>query len=234
MDIRERIAKLLALAESDYEAEAKAALLKARELMAEHKLRPKECVLTERAVVKKENVGIFYTQRKYHWAEWLGKIVAEHYCCKAYHTVTKGRQTCENGLIGLEEDFAVCKNILIYAFEFCKKKADEIFKQHSDMFTASYRRSLAEAYGDGFCAGLMQAYQAQDKEKKQEWGLVLVTPQPVLDLVAKLTEDKKKYKLASFDGARAYYGRLGLEDGKKFDPTHRIEDKGQAQLALPG
>ena len=102
------------------------------------------------------------------------------------------------------------------------------------MFTASYRRSLAEAYGDGFCTGLMKAYQAQDEEKKQEWGLVLVTPQPVLDLVVSLTEDKKKYKLASFDGGRAYYGRLGMEDGQNFDPTHRIEEKGQAYPALPG
>ena len=234
MDIRDRISKLLARAESDYEAEAKAALLKARELMAEHKLRPEECVRAEKAVVKKETVGIFYTQRKYHWAEWLCNIVAEHYCCKAYHTVTKGRQTCENGLIGLEEDFAVCNNILIYAFECCKKRADEIFKQHSDMYTASYRRSLAEAYGDGFCAGLKKAYMVQDQEKKQEWGLVLVTPQPVLDLVMKLTEDTKKYKLASFEGGRAYYGRLGMEDGQNFDPTHRIEEKGQAYPALPG
>ena len=39
-DIRDKIAKLLALADSPSEAEARAALLKARELMAKHKLRP--------------------------------------------------------------------------------------------------------------------------------------------------------------------------------------------------
>ena len=37
-DYREKIKKLLALAESSNEHEAKAALLKAKELMAEHKL----------------------------------------------------------------------------------------------------------------------------------------------------------------------------------------------------
>lgn len=37
-DCREKIKKLLALAESPNEHEAKAALLKAKELMAEHKL----------------------------------------------------------------------------------------------------------------------------------------------------------------------------------------------------
>nr|DAZ56609.1 MAG TPA: Protein of unknown function (DUF2786) [Caudoviricetes sp.] len=42
-NIKERIAKLLALAESPNENEAKAALLKARALMVQHKLRPEEC-----------------------------------------------------------------------------------------------------------------------------------------------------------------------------------------------
>lgn len=41
-NIKDKIAKLLALAESPNENEARAALLKARELMAEHKLRPEE------------------------------------------------------------------------------------------------------------------------------------------------------------------------------------------------
>lgn len=43
-DVKDKIAKLLALAESPNENEAKAALLRARELMAEHKLRPEEIV----------------------------------------------------------------------------------------------------------------------------------------------------------------------------------------------
>lgn len=42
-NIKEKIAKLLALAESPNENEAKAALLKARALMVQHKLRPEEC-----------------------------------------------------------------------------------------------------------------------------------------------------------------------------------------------
>lgn len=37
-DYKDKIRKLLALAESPVEAEAKAALLKARQLMAEHKI----------------------------------------------------------------------------------------------------------------------------------------------------------------------------------------------------
>ena len=43
VDYKEKIRKLLALAESPVEAEARAALLKARQLMAEHKLTEREC-----------------------------------------------------------------------------------------------------------------------------------------------------------------------------------------------
>ena len=43
MDYKERIRKLLALAKSPEENEAKAALLKARRLIAEHKLTEEVC-----------------------------------------------------------------------------------------------------------------------------------------------------------------------------------------------
>ena len=52
-NIKEKIAKLLALAESPNENEAKAALLKARALMAQHKLRPEECTGKKEKVVTK-------------------------------------------------------------------------------------------------------------------------------------------------------------------------------------
>ena len=60
--ITEKIARLLALAESPYEAEAQAALLRARRLMAEHKLRPEDITPQETKRVIKECVGISSTK----------------------------------------------------------------------------------------------------------------------------------------------------------------------------
>ena len=62
-DIRDKIAKLLALADSPSEAEARAALLKARELMAKHKLRPEEIKKAENVKVIKETIGVSCTGR---------------------------------------------------------------------------------------------------------------------------------------------------------------------------
>lgn len=52
VDYKEKIRKLLALAESPVEAEARAALLKARQLMAEHKLTERECRAAEKQAVR--------------------------------------------------------------------------------------------------------------------------------------------------------------------------------------
>lgn len=53
MDYKERIRKLLALAKSPEENEAKAALLKARALMAKHKLTEAEFAEAQTRAVKK-------------------------------------------------------------------------------------------------------------------------------------------------------------------------------------
>lgn len=65
--ITEKIAKLLALAESPYEEEAKAALLQARRLMAEHKLMPEDIEPQENKNVIQECVGVTCTKLSSPW-----------------------------------------------------------------------------------------------------------------------------------------------------------------------
>lgn len=67
-NIKDKIAKLLALAESPNENEARAALLKARELMAEHKLRPEEIEKAEKAKVIRDVLDVTCTSMTNPWA----------------------------------------------------------------------------------------------------------------------------------------------------------------------
>lgn len=90
MNIKDRIAKLLALAESPNEHEAKAALLKARELMAEYKLRPEEISRSKDEKVIRRTTDITCTKMTNTWATRLSAIIASHYCCRAYRTHKKG------------------------------------------------------------------------------------------------------------------------------------------------
>lgn len=110
-NIKDKIAKLLALAESPNENEAKAALLKARELMAEHKLRPEEVVKADKVKVIREVLDVTCTAMTNPWAVSLSAIIAEHYCCRAYRNRGAGCKTNRIGLVGLEEDFEIAKRI---------------------------------------------------------------------------------------------------------------------------
>ena len=102
-DIKDKIAKLLALAESPNEAEAKAALLKARELMAKNKLTPEECQKQKNQKVVKDFTDIQCTAMTNPWAASLSAVIADNYCCRAINRKRKGYKTATIGFIGLAE-----------------------------------------------------------------------------------------------------------------------------------
>lgn len=99
-NIKDKIAKLLALAESPNENEAKAALLKARELMAEHKLRPEDVKKAKKEKVIRKVLDITCTAMTNPWAASLSAVVAEHYCCRAYRYRSAGSKKNKIGLVG--------------------------------------------------------------------------------------------------------------------------------------
>ena len=103
--ITEKIAKLLALAESPYEEEAKAALLQARRLMAEHKLMPEDIEPQENKKVIQECVGVTCTKLSSPWTVYLSTLIAAHYCCRPYRSSVHGSKISEIGFIGMEDDF---------------------------------------------------------------------------------------------------------------------------------
>ena len=128
-NIKNKIVKLLALSESSNANEAKAALLKARELMAEHKLNLTD-VVPEKQPVVRATIGIFCTKMTDQWAVYLNEIIATHYWCVAYrHIHHKGDKHAELGLIGLKDDFEICKRIMLYAFESIQSRCTE-FKRN--------------------------------------------------------------------------------------------------------
>ena len=121
--IKDKIAKLLALATSPNEQEAQAALLKARELMAKHKLRPEECQGQSGAKVVVRTVGVECTKQTDSWALTLGGIIGNRYCCKVYRQHAKGAKKVTVGFAGLEDDFEVCRRVYLYAYQCVKNTA---------------------------------------------------------------------------------------------------------------
>lgn len=230
--IQERIAKLLALADSPNEHEARAALLKARELMAEYKLRPEEVQTTEKAKVIVKTVGVSCTVMTDSWVSDLSAIIAGRYCCKAYRNRRHGGKKMEIGFAGLEDDYEVCRRIFLYAYDCIKSKCKEIQAENRACgVPGGTIREMCNAYGQGFTDGLSSAFQKQ-QEEHQEWGLVMVVPQAVHDATAHHKRGSA-LKRPRMDGWRTAYARAGYQDGTEFDVAHRIaptQDAGRAAI----
>ena len=229
-NIKDKIAKLLALAESPNENEAKAALLKARELMAEHKLRPEEVVKADKVKVIREALDITCTAMTNPWAVSLSAIIAEHYCCRAYRTRAAGRKTNRIGLVGLEEDFEIAKRIFLYAYDCVMASIKANIKRDPEDLPGTYREKC-NAYGWGFTRGVKQAFQEQE-EQHQEWGLVMVVPKAVDDSMVDMGK-RTSFGKERVGGWRDAYRAMGYQDGKRCDPASRLAG-GTERAAIGG
>lgn len=81
---------------------------------------------------------------------------------------------------------------------------------------------MCNAYGWGFIYGLQQAFKDQDQEH-QEWGLVLVVPQQVTDVMNRMGKPSSFGRADFSSDWQKHYGSRGYEDGQKFDPKSRLE-----------
>ena len=175
-DIKDKIRKLLALATSPYEAEAMAAMLKAKELMAKYKLTELDFSDTkEQKLVHLTCDDIKWTTDSGEiWVASLCGIIAENYCCCAsWHTPHKTR-THILVITGMQEDAEVCKQIIEYAVEFVRGAIKALQRK----YRRNDPKSIAQSYAAGFIEGLGMAYEEQ-KDEHPEWGLVIVKPEEV-------------------------------------------------------
>ena len=111
MDYGEKIRKLLALSESPNIHEAQSAMLKARQLMAEHGI---GAPLEDSQQVSNVESGISYSEYRDPWAAHLARIIGEAYRCIGYTVKGRGR-TCTASFIGVEDDVRLCNEIFRYA-----------------------------------------------------------------------------------------------------------------------
>lgn len=216
-NIKDKIAKLLALAESPNENEARAALLKARELMAEHKLRPEEIKKAENVKVVRELLDVTCTAMTNPWACALSAVIAEHYCCRAYRNRGSGRKLNQIGLVGLEDDFEIAKRIFLYAYDCVMSYIKREIKKDPTDPPGTYREKC-NAYGWGFVQGVKAAFEKQDEENR-EWGLVLVVPQAVDD---SMKDMGKASTFGRIHDNHISYRAKGYKDRTEFDPTTRL------------
>lgn len=218
-DYREKIRKLLALAESPNEHEAKAALLKARQLMAEHKLTERDCKDVEKQEVKDIRTDITCSKRRNPWIIDLSAIIGENYCCRGYRIHGYGRQTQEIGFVGFEDDVEICVEIFKYAVD-CVLSGVKQIRRENACYSTQYAKRLSDSFGYGFVRGVSEAFEKQQEANEAGWGLVLVAPKEVQEATQHWKNEKFQARTAEEISAGAY--ARGYYEGKEFDPAKRI------------
>lgn len=219
-EYKEKIRRLLALAESPNENEAKAALLKARELMARHKLTEKDIRDAEPQKVTRLLTDIICSKRRDPWCINLSAIIGENYCCKALRNHNKGHQTQTIGFIGFEDDVALCAEIYKYAVDCVRSEVKRIKRQYAD-YSSDYIKRQCSSFGFGFIAGLRATF-AKQTEEHQQWGLVLVTPKEVQDAADRIGKPTRFHSRSQDTLYRSEYTN-GYKQGQEFDPQHRLK-----------
>lgn len=223
MNYKAKIKKLLALAESPVEAEAQAALLKARELMAKHKLLEYDLKDVGNQKVKDIELEVTCSKRRNPWIVNLSGVIAENYCCKGYRRHSPGSQTQRIGFIGFEDDVEICTVVFKYAVDCVLTKIKEIKKEYKQQgLQADYIRKMCDSYGYGFVSGTDKAFKRQQEEKQQEWGLVLVTPKEVQEASAHWSKRRFNARAAQSENLHMNAFNSGYADGEQFDPKHRL------------
>ena len=221
-DYREKIKKLLALAESNNEHEARAALLKAKELMAEYKIEEVDLIDAKNKKVKRVTTQFEYTKRGEWWIGSLAEIIAENYCCRSAGNCFKGAQKRRVIFIGLEDDVDICAKIFEYAVDTARSCGKSYLKKlcKRGNYTFAEKNKIKNSYAYGFTKGVKDAFIEQKSMNETGWGLVMVVPKEVNDACMNFRVDRYVGKRSIYSDVRDF----GREEGRKFNPTKRLSN----------
>lgn len=225
-NIQDRINKLLALAQSPNENEAKLALLRARELMAKYKLSVKDLEKPEDAAVQRIYIPeCAYTTLTNNWVLGLTNVIAKHYCCVSLISKKKNHKICTPVLLGLDDDVLLCEKIFRYAYDSVKSGIRRQIYRYPDE-TASTYRTRCNAYGHGFVKGLTEAFKTQN-QSSEELALALVTPLTVQEEMDRICGRKKPIPFRYSNAVQQHMeaAAAGYNAGKNFQPERRIQGK---------
>lgn len=210
--IIERIEKLIALSGSNNENEAKAAMLKAQELMAKYEISRDQLEEKERPVV-----GFTSGSFRDEWINMVSGVIADNFRCRSISIIRIGSGGAFRiRFYGYEEDAEICVNIFNYAIKVIRKKFGVLRAIYTEA-KREFGRNEKMNYVLGFCHGLSKNFEEQ-KKQSQSFALALVTPKAVDDFVAALPGLEEQHIKPEFIKSReaSLLQQTGYVDGKAF------------------
>lgn len=221
-DYMEKIKKLLALSESSNEHEAKSALMKAKKLMAEHKISQTDLEGLENKKVKTVVTQFTCSKRKDPWMVELSAIIGLNFCCQAGQRRTKHKQTTTIFFVGFEDDLNVCITIYEYAVS-CIRDHIRMIKKNAEGYDWQFKKKLCDGFGYGFARGIKEAFKQQKEKDETGWALVMVIPKEVTEATKSLKRNPFHCTAEEQMSEQAFH--KGFSEGKKFDPSTKLTEK---------
>lgn len=210
--ILEKIKGLLALGDSsrnNSEEEAKAAMLKAQQLMAKYDISAEEVDGED-----EEQYSHEMCEHKWDYAYRipLAGVLAKNFRCRVY---TRGKRVV---FMGHPSDAKICKATFEFAYQFIQKKGNALYNKRYSMGYPT--RGVFNSYAHGFIVGLQEAFDVQCQ------ALAIVTPQDVIDEFTNLSKDwkTKKRKDISDDATDVQVWHEGRRDGKSFMDKEKLPE----------
>jgi len=217
IDIKDKIRKLLALGTSPNMNEAKAALLKAKELMLKYKLADSDFKEAEQDSLQTLVCDEIYwtTDSGKIWLVNLCRIIGDNYMCATSWLTPHGTRTHKLVVAGVGEDAEICRGVIDYAVDFMESAIKILQRKHVDRDP----KAVMSSYASGFLMGLEMAFENQ-RDEHPEWGLVPVKPEQVNEYEKNLGNRSVKTNRTEFDPLAHLYGQ---EDGRNFNPRKVLE-----------
>ena len=200
-EILEKIQKLLALAGNNpSEAEAKAAMLKAQELMLKYHIDNPETVEDDKVVSVYYDLG---SRKKTEFVLMISVVVAGNFRSKTVH---HGQRVI---FIGFDADAKAAMEVFVYLLNFADSAHDKYFRVNPISAQAD------KDWRYGFIVGLHQAFNA-----RKGFELMIRVPQKVLEVFNSLNKtpdgrDLSDNKPMSLQGAFTDGFRRGKESMDK-------------------
>lgn len=212
--IIDKIEKLLALAGSDNENEAKAAMMKARELMAKYEIKREQ--LHEGQEEERQVVNFTSPPFRDDWCQMVASVIAENFRCRVIISSRRGSGGAYRlKFFGYEEDAEISINIFNYAVKVVRKRFATLRAIYSDA-GREFARAEKMNYVEGFCSGLQRNFEEQ-KRMSESFALVLVTPPAVIEYVDNIPGlETAEYRPYETNQEHNLLRRTGYADGKAF------------------
>lgn len=211
-EILEKIKGLLALGDSNKnnsDEEAKAAMLKAQQLMAKYDIDIQE-------VEDKEEEQYSHEMCEHKWDYAyripLANVLGKNFRCMVY---TKGKSIV---FMGHPSDAKICKATFEFAYQFIQKRGNALYNKRYSMGYST--KGVFNSYAHGFIVGLKEAFDVQCQ------ALAIITPQDVIDEFTNISKEwaTKKRKNIANDATDIEIWREGRRDGKKFMDKDKLPE----------